>query len=179
MGFKINGTIDKGFFLVDGEWTCYRRNHFSCTVSYALSDPRPKGPLRYVDGRTREEFSVYGFAVSISAVTAGDDQYAIPLLQHIRACDDEGIAQQPGIVVGIVRLAPRREHAFERLQFKQATANNGKRRAAQQYYQLVVALWADVGPQNETGFVKIAQRKSANLIVRGRSPGNYQSKRDE
>jgi meiosis-specific transcription factor NDT80 len=70
------------------------------------------------------------------------------------------------------------EHTFERIQFKQATANNGKRRAAQQYYHLIVELWADVGQQGGADpWVKVAYRKSAKMIVRGRSPGHYQSER--
>ncbi|OAA65713.1 ndt80-like DNA-binding family protein [Niveomyces insectorum RCEF 264] len=70
------------------------------------------------------------------------------------------------------------EYTFERIQFKQATANNGKRRAAQQYYHLLVELWADLGPTAEGDrFVKIGHRKSAKMIVRGRSPGHYQSER--
>jgi meiosis-specific transcription factor NDT80 len=69
------------------------------------------------------------------------------------------------------------EHTFERIQFKQATQNNGKRRAAQQYYHLVVELWADVGNQATEQFVKVAFRKSAKMIVRGRSPGHYQNER--
>ncbi|KAK4205884.1 hypothetical protein QBC37DRAFT_463865 [Rhypophila decipiens] len=70
------------------------------------------------------------------------------------------------------------EHAFERIQFKQATANNGKRRAAQQYYHLLVELWANCGRQNGGDqFVKIAYKKSARMIVRGRSPVHYQTGR--
>lgn len=69
------------------------------------------------------------------------------------------------------------EHTFERIQFKQATQNNGKRRAAQQYYHLVVELWAEVGNQATDDFVKVASRKSAKMIVRGRSPGHYQNER--
>ncbi|CAI4214835.1 unnamed protein product [Parascedosporium putredinis] len=71
------------------------------------------------------------------------------------------------------------EHTFERIQFKQATANNGKRRAAQQYYHLVVELWADIGTQGDMGrradvghrggdqFIRVAYRRSAKMIVRG------------
>ena len=33
----ISGSIDKGFFLSDGEWTCYRRNYFACVCSYSLT----------------------------------------------------------------------------------------------------------------------------------------------
>ncbi|PHH64792.1 hypothetical protein CDD80_1089 [Ophiocordyceps camponoti-rufipedis] len=69
------------------------------------------------------------------------------------------------------------EHTFERIQFKHATLNNGKRRAAQQYYHLIVELWADVGTQATEQYVKVAYRKSAKMIVRGRSPGHYQNER--
>src|SRR5262249_47401556 len=72
---------------------------------------------------------------------------------------------------------PPTEHTFERIQFKQATANNGKRRAAQQYYHLLIELWADVGTHQSPQWVKVAQRKSAKMIVRGRSPGHYQTDR--
>lgn len=76
---------------------------------------------------------------------------------------------------------------FDRIQFKSATANNGKRRAAQQYYHLIVELYADVGNasssapgqsnQGDGGWVKISQRISAPMVVRGRSPGHYADER--
>lgn len=81
-----------------------------------------------------------------------------------------------GVQPGVSQPIPT-EHTFERIQFKQATQNNGKRRAAQQYYHLVVELWADVGSQANEQFIKVAFRKSAKMIVRGRSPGHYQNER--
>ncbi|KAG0249068.1 hypothetical protein BG011_009623 [Mortierella polycephala] len=54
--------------------------------------------------------------------------------------------------------------------FKTATANNGKRRAAQQYYQVRVDLFAET----EMGeLIMVATSFSAPLVVRGRSPGHY------
>jgi meiosis-specific transcription factor NDT80 len=66
-------------------------------------------------------------------------------------------------------------YTFERIQFKSATANNGKRRAQQQYYHLIIELHADVrqpGAEHPV-WVKIAQRTSAPVVVRGRSPSHY------
>ncbi|KAF2725883.1 p53-like transcription factor, partial [Polychaeton citri CBS 116435] len=66
-------------------------------------------------------------------------------------------------------------HTFERVQFKQATANNGKRRASQQYFHLLVELFADCrqdGAKNPE-WVKVAQRLSEKIVVRGRSPSHY------
>lgn len=69
------------------------------------------------------------------------------------------------------------QHAFERIQFKSATANNGKRRAQQQYYHLIVELWANVqNPRdNDPRWVKVASRSSHPVVVRGRSPSHYQN----
>ncbi|KAL6711023.1 hypothetical protein ACN47E_006898 [Coniothyrium glycines] len=67
------------------------------------------------------------------------------------------------------------QHQFERIQFKSATANNGKRRAQQQYYHLIVELWANVqsGRDSEPRWVKVAARSSQPVVVRGRSPSHY------
>lgn len=69
------------------------------------------------------------------------------------------------------------QHTFERIQFKSATANNGKRRAQQQYYHLIVELWANIQkPQEQQpNWIKIAQRVSQPVVVRGRSPSHYQN----
>lgn len=74
---------------------------------------------------------------------------------------------------------PPNSHLFERIQFQKATANNGKRRAQQQYYNLVVELHAEVAGSipGETHWVQIARRHSHPMVVRGRSPGHYKDGR--
>ncbi|OJJ31143.1 hypothetical protein ASPWEDRAFT_45103 [Aspergillus wentii DTO 134E9] len=74
---------------------------------------------------------------------------------------------------------PPTQYTFERIQFQKATANNGKRRAQQQYYNLVVELYADITPvgSSEQRLVKIARRLSHPMVVRGRSPGHYKDGR--
>ena len=68
---------------------------------------------------------------------------------------------------------------FDRIQFKKATANNGKRRAAQQYFHIIVELYAKVnrGTSSEMQDIKVAHRVSAPMVVRGRSPGHYSDER--
>ena len=68
---------------------------------------------------------------------------------------------------------------FDRLQFKTATANNGKRRAAQQYFHIIVELFAEISTNtsSDTQWLKIASRLSAPMVVRGRSPGHYSKDR--
>ena len=80
-------------------------------------------------------------------------------------------AQQPS--------QPPTQHTFERIQFQKATANNGKRRAQQQYYNLVVELYAQIEPvgAGSSQWVKIARRQSHPMVVRGRSPGHYKDGR--
>jgi meiosis-specific transcription factor NDT80 len=202
---EIFGKIDKGFFMADNDWTCYRRNYFSLNCSYTLHPTIPTGTLHVVQpGGSHPQ--VFEFAISIAAVVDGRDGKAIELVQHTPK-RDKGPQDKPsritlaprpppsslGMYVGDNGLGGSRglydqgygpnsnhqamEATFERIQFKNATANNGKRRAAQQYYHLLVELFADVGKQHPDRWIKIATRMSAPMVVRGRSPGHYQSER--
>ncbi|KAL3475786.1 hypothetical protein BJX99DRAFT_228920 [Aspergillus californicus] len=73
---------------------------------------------------------------------------------------------------------PPTQHTFERIQFQKATANNGKRRAQQQYYNLVVDLYAEIpGKHGGKEWVKFARKLSYPMVVRGRSPGHYKDGR--
>lgn len=213
---EIYGRIDKGFFMADKDWTCYRRNYFSLNCSYTILPSIPNATMTLVaqTGGGATGSSVYAFAMSIAAVVDGHDGKAIELVQHTPK-RDKGPQQRPDRVT----LQPRQPHqhgsmyggdnslggsrglydspgfsqspsqpfsngnppateaSYERIQFKNATANNGKRRAAQQYYHLIVELYADVGQQQSERWVKIATRISAQMVVRGRSPGHYQGER--
>ena len=145
--------------------------------------------------------------MSISAIVAENQSQAIELVQHTPKRDkgpthqpekvhmfpkvsthhhhslnlypDNGMRGSYAEAYGAAAQSssPVTEHSFERIQFKQATQNNGKRRAAQQYYHLVIELYADVGTRAKERFIKVAFRKSAQMIVRGRSPGHYSTDR--
>lgn len=69
------------------------------------------------------------------------------------------------------------QHTFERVQFKSATANNGKRRASQQYFHLIVELLVDVREDEvkKPKWVRIACATSDKVVVRGRSPSHYKA----
>ncbi|TAQ86416.1 hypothetical protein B7494_g5266 [Chlorociboria aeruginascens] len=201
---EIYGRIDKGFFMADNDWTCYRRNYFSLNCSYTLLPALPTGTIHLIQPGSTPQ--VYGFALSIAAVVDGRDGKAIELVQHTPK-RDKGPQEKPAKMAVSPRPPPNlgiyasdsgigngsrglyeagfgqsptqpiMEVTFERIQFKNATANNGKRRAAQQYYHLLVELFADVGQQQTERYIKIATRMSAPMVVRGRSPGHYQSER--
>lgn len=74
--------------------------------------------------------------------------------------------------------SPPTNYTFERIQFQKATANNGKRRAQQQYFHVVVKLEANVGrPGGPDDWVVVATKQSQPMVVRGRSPGHYKDSR--
>jgi len=66
--------------------------------------------------------------------------------------------------------------SWKRLQFKHATANNGRRKGLQQHYLVQINLLAKIGKTNE--YVKVAEVQSGPVIVRGRSPRNFDSRKD-
>ena len=200
---EIIAKIDKGFFLAENDWTCYRRNYFQLTCSYTLS-PSVSATTPMLLIQNGQQLPIQAFAMSISAVVDGENGKKIDLVQHTPKRD-----KGPQLEIQRIPLLPRAvnttlynglgsdgmradgrplydpsfaqtqsqpptEHTFERIQFKQATANNGKRRARQQYYHLIVELYVDLGAQmNDSRWVKIARRVSAPMVVRGRSPGHY------
>ncbi|KAI1002270.1 hypothetical protein K3495_g5931 [Podosphaera aphanis] len=197
---EIFARIDKGFFMADNNWTCYRRNYFSLNCSFSLSPPVTSGNI-YLQLPGSPPVRVHAFCMSISAVVDGRDGKPIELVQHTPKRDKgpqdrparvvlvprtsashgtyDGITGRPGVYDGQSfnpsSNRPATEATFERIQFKNATANNGKRRAAQQYYHLLVELYADVANESSERYIKIASRISAPMVVRGRSPGHYQS----
>lgn len=202
----LHAKVEKGFFIApDNEWTCYRRNYFGVSCSFSLTPHHRVGNYE-VETRGGIVQHASGFAMGISASVDSEKGKVVELIQHTPK-RDKGPQTRPTFValqprppiantiygnyngVGSSALynpvcdnhnmQPQipTEHSFERIQFKQATANNGKRRAAQQYYHVIVTLYADMGPQADNQYVKLASRSSAALVVRGRSPGHYQDAR--
>lgn len=201
----IHAKIEKGFFPVDQTWTCYRRNYFSVRCSYTLRPHLPNARLYLNRASRGGNEQVQALAVSLSAAIDQGDGKSVELVQHTPKRDKgpqlqiriEKLAPKPAgnsaSYNGAPTVAPPylplqsdpdqpysgpdsvNTHTFERIQFKQATANNGKRRAQQQYYHLVVELYADVRDPRDPrpNWVKVAQRISAQVVVRGRSPGHY------
>ncbi|KAJ1844730.1 hypothetical protein LPJ73_005074, partial [Coemansia sp. RSA 2703] len=191
--------IDRGFFQSGYEWTCYRRNYFQISSYFWLSmDGRPVShPITYPlllqlsndSPGIRKEYSeesghltdqqdhlrVVGFSLGISAHIS-EGKVPVELVQHTPKRDKgPQTIPQPQPIEPSSDGTPDVDNklnvvSFERLQFKTATANNGKRRAAQQYYVLSLHIYAqcDNGEQ-----VLLATTSSSPVVVRGRSPGHY------
>lgn len=67
--------------------------------------------------------------------------------------------------------------SWKRLQFKHATANNGRRKGLQQHYVVQINLLAKTVESGDK-LIKLAEIQSGPVIVRGRSPRNFDSRRD-
>ncbi|KAF9639102.1 putative ndt80 like dna-binding family protein [Lasiodiplodia theobromae] len=196
----IKCKIEKGFFFSsDRTWTTYRRNYFSVNCSYTLDPYFPHGRL-YLSRRNRNApEQIQAIAMTLSAAIDGAAGKSIELVQHtpkrhkgpqlqiqmerllpIPPSREETIAppflpfQEPYSPIDLSVTS--HQHTFERIQFKSATANNGKGRAQQQYCHLFIELYADVRRTFEDlpEWVRVARRMSAPLVVRGRSPSHYE-----
>jgi meiosis-specific transcription factor NDT80 len=217
---EIAASIQKGFFLADGKWTCYRRNYFTVSCSFSFRTSSNEGQLYLQRHSNHQAELIKQFAVSISAKTAimgGNQESEVRALVQHTPKRDKATESVPGKVTiqpaptpslpssgalpsngnpysnpqqiapsglpayntnpsysSTQHHAPPTSYTFERIQFQKATANNGKRRAQQQYFHIVVELSADVSRTGESPhWVKIATKQSEPMVVRGRSPGHY------
>jgi len=174
----IDPKVDRGFFVAENIWTCYRRNYFQISTVFNCFDINTNEQIQLpclveVD---KKLLKINSFSLGISARVSGSDK-KIDIIQHTPKRDKgpQNIPKPKLIKVGgshsqFASIGNEQSMVtFERLQFKTATANNGKRRAAQQYYVLCL----DLIGNTEEGEVKIATIESDNLVVRGRSPGHY------
>ena len=198
--------IDKGFFKAEDNWTCYRRNYFSVACSYTLK-PEMDQTTRTLNVHAPSGVErIQSFSVCISAQVDGESNKFIELVQHTPKRDKgpmdapkhkDLLAIPSSVVESFPNVNPEYGHlgdldhtyspgtqennhvaTFDRMQFKKATANNGKRRAAQQFFQIVVELFVTTARSGPSGY-KVATKESAPVVVRGRSPGHYQDeKRD-
>lgn len=230
---SIHARMEKGFQMINGFWTCYRRNYFETTCAYDLAPVSPGGRI-FLRGKQVQAFGM-GIAAAVEDSEASYDvQRTVDILQFTPKRDNTHrrelkiVKLWPGLPLntfppshrlqyypGTARpsayvpqlpfqdeptredspnpASPQRfsndtlplidngndglykQHTFDRLQFKTATANNGKRRASQQYYRIRIQLFADVRSEgaNEPHWIKVCEKISQPLVVRGRSPNHY------
>jgi hypothetical protein len=181
---RINSKVDRGFFLAENDWTCYRRNYFQISSAFSINGTthpvaENETPcLLEIDGQYH---TVTQFLLGITARVSNSDK-KIELVQHTPK-RDKGPQMvpvpKPIRVGGNLNLSSVGSNSnivtFVRIQFKTATANNGKCRAAQQYYVILVDLYAQVESGENH---RVATSTSAPLVVRGRSPGHYADNHD-
>ena len=186
----IHAHIEKGFFLSGNQaWTTYRRNYFALTACWAsigqdLDRYVPNGAFVK---RNHDLIPIVSLAFRLRAEASGNHGKAIELIEiepkrrrskePAKSVTLRLLSQSQTGVFDSTTTVANQTVVWERIQFQSATANNGKRRAIQQYYHLIVELLAKPNSSddsNSENWICIAQRKSYPLVVRGRSPSHYQ-----
>ena len=164
------------------ELTCYRRNLWQCSGQITL----PRVMPRVVDDQGRQ-IDIMELSASITAMESIEGKateiISIPWKSsNPQAGEEAKVASAPPHVT--LDLSTGQEldaHrmslpvSWKRLQFKHATANNGRRKGLQQHYVVQISL---LGKTKSGEVIKIAEIQSGPVIVRGRSPRNFDSRRD-
>ncbi|KXJ96734.1 hypothetical protein Micbo1qcDRAFT_191403 [Microdochium bolleyi] len=167
------------------ELTCYRRNLWQCSGQITM----PRHCTQVMDEHGRQ-VPVDDFWASVSAIESIERKtteiISIPWKSNNPALGDgheTKVASAPPKMAldlgGGQEVDGHRVSipvSWKRLQFKSATANNGRRKGLQQHYVVLISLLGRIQGTND--YIKIAEIQSGPVIVRGRSPRNFDSKKD-
>ena len=185
------------FFLAESQWpatpdapppppelTCYRRNLFQITGSVTL--PRT---LRYIMTDQGDRIPILAQELTISATESVENNsvkiISVPWKTSSGGATgtaDEKVEKEPPSIP-LDTMAGQDLDAdyasfpiqWKRLQFRIATANNGRRKELQQHFVIRLKVLATLSTGAK---ISIAEAHSGAIIVRGRSPRNFQSRKD-
>lgn len=194
----VSAQLHGMFFLAESPWstagdaqqpptelTCYRRNLFQITGEIIM--PRN---LRYIMTDTGEQIPMMSQELVIQAAESLEGNpvkiISVPWktpAQGAASAEDKLEKEPSGLPLDMSATAaqdPETEYAtfpfsWKRLQFRIATANNGRRKELQQHFVVKLKVMATL-PTG--GKVSICEVQSGAIIVRGRSPRNFQSRKD-
>jgi hypothetical protein len=171
--------------VIQPELTCYRRNLFQISGSVAS----PTGPISVLteQGQTvpiiSQELSIFatesvdGHVIRLIVipwktpppnspeVPPNQEQEPPPIVLDSHAKGSQEINNE--VIVQTI--------AWRRLQFRVATANNGRRKELQQHFVLRLNLNAILADNTK---LCIAEAVTAPIVVRGRSPRNFQARKE-
>jgi hypothetical protein len=184
------------FFLAESPWpadgetaapamelTCYRRNLFQITGDLTM----PRG-LRNILTDQGERIPIIGQELMVSATESVEEHpvkiISVPWKTTATSAPvvDDKTEKEPTVIP--IDLSNGQDLdpdfvtfpiAWKRLQFRIATANNGRRRELQQHFVISIKVIATL---NTGDRVPICEVRSGAIIVRGRSPRNFQSRKD-
>ncbi|KAL4802871.1 hypothetical protein BDV18DRAFT_145709 [Aspergillus unguis] len=178
------------------ELTCYRRNLFQITGSVTL--PRA---LRYIITENGDRIPIVAQELTVSATESveGNPVKIISVPWKTPAANGNLNNEDGSLATNQTGNAPKVEKeppsipldmmaghdldadyatfpiAWKRLQFRVATANNGRRKELQQHFVVRLRVVATLSTGVKT---PICEVHSGPVIVRGRSPRNFQSRKD-
>ena len=167
------------------ELTCYRRNLWQCSGQITI--PRHCTQVMNEQGRAIPIVEFYASITAIESIEGKTTEIiSIPWKSNNPAIGEgqetKVAGAPPKIVLDLSGGQEIDGHrvslpvSWKRLQFKSATANNGRRKGLQQHYVVQISL---LGKMKTGGdLMKIAEIQSGPVIVRGRSPRNFDSKKD-
>ena len=167
------------------ELTCYRRNLFQITGSITL--PRS---LRYILTERGDRLPIVGQELQISATESVEGHpvklicvpWKTPLNNLPPPPEEKGEKEPTTIPLDIMSNQDMDADfatfpiAWKRLQFRIATANNGRRRELQQHFTVRIKLLATLSTGAK---IPVAEARSNAVIVRGRSPRNFQQRKEQ
>lgn len=167
------------------ELTCYRRNLWQCSgqitmprhCTQAINEQGRAIPIVEFYASISAKESIEGKSTEIISIPWKSSNPALGEGQETKvasappkiALDLSGGQEVDGHRVSI-------PVSWKRLQFKSATANNGRRKGLQQHYVVQISLLGKMKTGGE--LMKIAEIQSGPVIVRGRSPRNFDSRKD-
>ena len=192
MSVSLNADLHGMFFITDpqnppgllpelnpSEITCYRRNLFQVTGSITLS----RG-LLYILTNRGDRIPIVAQELTIS-VTESIENNTVKLISvpwKTPKEPAEKIEKEPSVLPldlichhdsdAEVATIP---FAWKRLQFRIATVNNARRPELQQNFVVRLKLMVTLSTGDTT---VVAEARSAAIIVRGRSPRNFQQRQD-
>jgi hypothetical protein len=164
------------------ELTCYRRNLFQISGTVTLS----RG-IKSMINEQGQQVPLFDLMATISALESIEGKsteiISVPWKTSAATSSEEKAGAAPPKWPLDLSMNPELDPtcvsipiAWKRLQFKHATANNGRRKGLQQHYVIQINLIATLAT-GET--VKLAEIQSGPIIVRGRSPRNFVPRKDD
>lgn len=200
---SLSAQLHGMFFLAESPWTtsptenappqqgaeltCYRRNLFQITGSVTL----PRG-LRYIMTEQGDRIPILAQELCVSATESVEGNsvkiisvpWKTPAGNGNPAIDDSNtkVEKEPPPVPLDIMAGQDLDAdyatfpiAWKRLQFRVATANNGRRKELQQHFVVRLRVVATLSTGAK---IPICEVRSGPVIVRGRSPRNFQSRKD-
>lgn len=176
------------------ELTCYRRNLFQITGSVTL----PRG-MRYIMTDEGSRIPILAQELTVSATESVEGNpvkiISVPWKTPSAAAANSGPALDDASSSGAAKVEKEPPPipldimagqdldtdyatfpiAWKRLQFRVATANNGRRKELQQRFVVRLKVVATLSTGAK---ISISEVQSGPVIVRGRSPRNFQSRKD-
>lgn len=200
---SLSAQLHGMFFLAESPWTtspsensppqqgaeltCYRRNLFQITGSVTL----PRG-LRYIMTEQGDRIPILAQELSVSATESVEGNsvkiisvpWKTPAANGNPAIEDSNSKAEkepPPVPLDIMAGQDLDADyatfpiAWKRLQFRVATANNGRRKELQQHFVVRLRVVATLSTGAK---IPVCEVRSGPVIVRGRSPRNFQSRKD-